>query len=155
MCICLQMCMHIAVVDVHMFTIVVDEYSFASRMGFTIGFASKFCSQPIHISVIFVFVIVCRCFFVFVFFHGFCNIGSVESCLFGADCCKWLHMDAHRCTQMQMEAVVIDLYARGVQGSCFHWFPLVFIDFRRIWGHLGPEGWAACGALWRPVAGLS
>ena len=48
-----------------------------------------------------------------------------------------------------------ELVAIGGLGHPGKLFSLIFIDFSRIWGHLGPEGWPACGGLWRPVAGLS
>ena len=57
-----------------------------------------------------------------------------------------------RCHASPIAQSSLPLGAWGIQASCFHWFSLVFIDFRRIWGYLGPEGWPACGALWRPVA---
>ena len=58
-----------------------------------------------------------------------------------------------RCHTSPIALSSLPVGARGVQGSCFHWFSLVFMYFRRIWGHPGPEGWAACGGLWQPVAG--
>ena len=57
-----------------------------------------------------------------------------------------------RCHASFIALSSLPLGARGSQGSCFHWSSLVFIDFSRVWGYLGPEGWPACGALWRPVA---
>ena len=54
-----------------------------------------------------------------------------------------------RCHASHIAQSSLPLGAWGIQASCFHWFSLVFIDFRRIWGYLGR---AACGGLWRTVA---
>ena len=62
-------------------------------MAFAIGFASKFCIQPIFIVVILV------SFIVFVTWAMLNHIFLVQMAA------KWLHMDANSCTQMQMEGI--------------------------------------------------
>ena len=104
-----------------------------------IGFALKFCIELIGrnvISVIFAF---------FMFFatwdvlnHAF----LIQMAAYGSIC---THTNAYRYIYNLFSCIFID----------FQWFSLISTRFEAIWGQRVGRPVAACGGLWRAVAGLS